>query len=184
MLINPSLRIHFFLKKLEPKDGYMYATILAALVGPQSRGNVTLNSADTNILPTINSAYLQSPTDQKVAIVAYKRVRQAFASRYMQQTVIGDEYYPSMQVQTDAQILEVCADAPPLWMGTVLTRTQTIKAVSKLSGTHPGLARWELRVTRWLLLPAMLVSSACKVSELWMPVLSHFCLLDTHRHYL
>ena len=48
----------------EPKDGRQYATILAALVAPQSRGNVTLNSADTNILPTINTAYLQSPTDQ------------------------------------------------------------------------------------------------------------------------
>jgi choline dehydrogenase len=91
----------------EPKDGYMYATILAALVAPQSRGNITLNSADTNVLPTINTAYLQSPTDQKVAIAAYKRVRQAFASNYMQQTVIGEEYYPGPDVQTDDEILDV-----------------------------------------------------------------------------
>jgi hypothetical protein len=50
---------------------------------------------------------LQSPTDQKVAIAAYKRVRQAFASKFMQQAVLGDEYYPGTSVQTDDQILEV-----------------------------------------------------------------------------
>jgi choline dehydrogenase len=91
----------------QPKDGYEYATILATLIAPQSRGNVTLNSADTNVLPTINTAYLESPTDQKVAITAYKRVRAAFASEYMQQIVIGPEYYPGPQVQTDDEILEV-----------------------------------------------------------------------------
>lgn len=63
--------------------------------------------ADANVLPTINTAYLQSPTDQKVAIAAYKRVREAFATRYMQQVVVGPEYYPGIAVQTDAQILEV-----------------------------------------------------------------------------
>lgn len=91
----------------QPKDGYEYATILAALVAPQSRGNVTVASADTNNLPIINTAYLESLTDQKVAIAAYKRVREAFASSFMQQTVIGPEYYPGPNVQTDDQILSV-----------------------------------------------------------------------------
>ncbi|KAE9367407.1 GMC oxidoreductase [Stipitochalara longipes BDJ] len=89
----------------QPKDGYQYATILATLVAPQSRGNVTINSADTNDLPTINTAYLQSETDQKVAIAAYKRARAAWASNAMQETVIGQEYYPGPSVQTDDQIL-------------------------------------------------------------------------------
>ena len=91
---------------IEPKDGYQYATILATLVAPRSRGNITLTSADTNDLPIINPAYLESPTDQKVAIAAYKRVRAAWASTFMQQCVIGPEYYPGPQVQTDEQILE------------------------------------------------------------------------------
>jgi choline dehydrogenase len=68
---------------------------------------VTINSADTNDLPTINTAYLQAETDQKVAIAAYKRVRAAWATSYMQQCAIGPEYYPGPQVQTDEQILEV-----------------------------------------------------------------------------
>ncbi|KFX94094.1 hypothetical protein V490_04522 [Pseudogymnoascus sp. VKM F-3557] len=90
----------------QPKDGYQYATILATLVAPLSRGNITLTSKDTNVLPIINTPALQSPTDQQVAVAAYKRVRQTFASSFMQQIVIGDEYYPGAKVQTDAQILE------------------------------------------------------------------------------
>lgn len=92
----------------QPKDGAQYATILAALVAPQSRGNVQVTSADTNTMPIINTAYLQSPTDQQVAIAAYKRVRQAFNSTFMQQTVQGlPEAYPGPSVQTDDQILSV-----------------------------------------------------------------------------
>ncbi|KAF8857685.1 alcohol oxidase [Acephala macrosclerotiorum] len=90
----------------QPKDGAQYATILAALVAPQSRGNVQVISADTNILPVINTAYLQSPTDQKVAIAAYKRVRQAFASKYMQQTVQGrPEAYPASFPEEERKML-------------------------------------------------------------------------------
>lgn len=92
---------------VEPRDGYQYATILAALVAPLSRGTVTLKSADIKDLPIINAAYLQSPTDQKVAIAAYKRLRQAWASSHMQQIVIGEEYYPGPKIQTDDEILEV-----------------------------------------------------------------------------
>lgn len=91
----------------QPKDGYQYATILATLVAPQSRGNVTLLSADTNDLPIIHTPALQSTTDQQVAVAAYKRTRQAFASKFMQQVVIGEEYFPGPDVQTDEEILDV-----------------------------------------------------------------------------
>ncbi|OBT56992.1 hypothetical protein VE04_03390 [Pseudogymnoascus sp. 24MN13] len=90
----------------EPNDGYQYATILATLVAPLSRGNITLTSTDTQDLPIINIPALQSPTDQQVAVASYKRVRQACASSFMQKIIIGDEYYPGASVQTDAQILE------------------------------------------------------------------------------
>ncbi|RDI84619.1 hypothetical protein Vi05172_g5481 [Venturia inaequalis] len=89
----------------QPKDGYQYASILAALVAPLSRGNVTIISSDTAIKPLINPNWLTSPTDQQVAIAAYKRVRQAFKSNFMKGVIIGDEYFPGNAVQTDAQIL-------------------------------------------------------------------------------
>lgn len=91
----------------QPKDGYNYASILGLLVAPQSRGNVTLKSADANILPRISTAYLQSPTDQKVAVAAYKRMRQVFQTNTVKGILIGDEYYPGKQVETDEQILDL-----------------------------------------------------------------------------
>jgi hypothetical protein len=104
----------------------------------------------------------------------------------MQQTVIGDEYYPGMQVQTDAQIFEVCENfiyAHYIFenrRGADKERRPS-KAVSKPSGTHLALARWELPVIRWLLSIAMPESLACKVLESWMQVLSPCCLLDILR---
>lgn len=84
-----------------------YATILAALVAPLSRGTVTLASGNPYDLPIINPNWLTSSTDQAVAIAAYKRVRAAFASNAMQ-PVLADpvEYFPGPAVQTDEQILE------------------------------------------------------------------------------
>ncbi|KAH8911654.1 GMC oxidoreductase [Coniochaeta sp. PMI_546] len=91
----------------QPKDGYQYATILAALVAPQSRGNVTISSDTTLDLPVINPNWLTDPTDASVAVAAYKRVRAAFASSAMR-PVLADpvEYFPGPEVQTDAQILD------------------------------------------------------------------------------
>jgi len=83
----------------------MYATILSTIVAPLSRGNVTIVSADTDVLPIINPNWLTSATDQQVAVAAYKRARQAFATPFMQRTVIGDEYFPGPEVNTDAEIL-------------------------------------------------------------------------------
>lgn len=91
----------------QPKDGFMYATLLSTLVAPLSRGSVTLASADTSVLPVIDPAWLTSTTDQQVAIAAYKRAREVFHSRFMQQIVIGDEYFPGANVTSDADILKV-----------------------------------------------------------------------------
>ena len=94
----------------QPKDGYQYATILATLVAPLSRGNVSLVSASTSDLPLINPNWLTSTTDQQVAIAGYKRVREAFASDAMSQVRIGDEYFPGMNVTSDEEILAVVRD--------------------------------------------------------------------------
>lgn len=68
----------------QPKDRYMYASIVAA---PLSRGNVTIRSADTTTTttdpPVINPNVLTSPTDRQVAVASYKRIRQMFQSSEM-----------------------------------------------------------------------------------------------------
>ncbi|EMR85826.1 hypothetical protein ACHAPC_007602 [Botrytis cinerea] len=90
----------------QPRDGYQYATILSALVAPLSRGTVTLASTSASDLPIINPSWLTSPTDQAVAVAAYKRVRAAFSSKFMAPVLIGQEYFPGPSVSSDAQILE------------------------------------------------------------------------------
>ncbi|KAK4200338.1 GMC oxidoreductase-domain-containing protein [Triangularia verruculosa] len=92
----------------QPKDGFMYATILGGLVAPMSRGTVTLKSDDTKDLPLIDPKWLTDPTDQAVAVALYKRLRQAFASKAMR-GVLADskEYFPGPEVRIDAQILQV-----------------------------------------------------------------------------
>jgi choline dehydrogenase len=67
---------------------------------------VTLASANPNDLPIIDPNFLTHPTDQAVAIAAYKRLRQAFETDAMSGILIGEEYYPGADVQTDQQILK------------------------------------------------------------------------------
>lgn len=96
----------------QPKDGYQYATILGALVAPQSRGNVTISSPDASVLPVINPNWLTDPTDVSVALAAYKRIRQAFATPAMRAGLADEtEYFPGPDVQTDDQILNTIRDS-------------------------------------------------------------------------
>jgi choline dehydrogenase len=90
----------------QPTDGYMYASLLAALVAPVSRGSVTISSTDTTVAPIIDPGFLTSPADQDVALAAFKRARDFFAAKALQPVLIGGEYYPGPGVATDAQILE------------------------------------------------------------------------------
>ena len=90
----------------QPTDGYQYASIVAALVAPLSYGNVTIRSADTKDLPIINPNIMTFPTDQQVAVAAYKRIRQIFKSPEMAPILIGDEYFPGPNVRTDGELLE------------------------------------------------------------------------------
>ena len=87
-----------------PNDGFNYASLAAALIAPRSRGNLTITSADTNVAPTINPNYLTEQSDVDVVVASIKRTRQFFATKAMQSFVIGDEYFPGMNVSTDAQI--------------------------------------------------------------------------------
>jgi choline dehydrogenase-like flavoprotein len=90
----------------QPQDGYEYASIMGVLVSPTSRGTVTLKSADPDDLPVINPNWLATKSDQEVAVAVFKRIREAFQSRAMAPIVIGDEYSPGKDVQTDEQILD------------------------------------------------------------------------------
>jgi choline dehydrogenase len=80
-------------------------------VAPTSRGNVTLQSASMTKAPLINPNWLTSRADQELAIALYRRMRQIWASETMQQVVIGDEYWPGKEKDSDEEILAVVRDS-------------------------------------------------------------------------
>lgn len=84
----------------------IYATVLAILVAPTSRGNVTIISNDTSDLPIINPNWLTTATDEAVAIAGFKRARQLFNTAAIQPIIIGNEVSPGSNVQSDEQILD------------------------------------------------------------------------------
>lgn len=57
--------------------------------------------------PTINPNWLETETDQKVAIEAYKRARGVFRALSMAPVIIGQEYFPGSGYQTDTEILSL-----------------------------------------------------------------------------
>lgn len=86
-----------------PVDGFNYATVAVALGAPLSRGSVSISAPDMNTPPVINPNWLTHPTDQAVAVAAYKRARTVFQN--MQSILIGPEYFPGANVTSDEQIL-------------------------------------------------------------------------------
>lgn len=83
-----------------------YGTVIAIPVSPLSRGNVTLASNDTKDLPIINPNWLTHPTDQQVAVQAFKRAREMFQTSVVQPLIVGQEISPGLNVTSDADILE------------------------------------------------------------------------------
>ncbi|EMD93693.1 hypothetical protein COCC4DRAFT_54508 [Bipolaris maydis ATCC 48331] len=90
----------------QPKDGKMYASIIAALAAPLSRGNVSLASASPAQNPLVNPNWLTHPGDVEVAIAMYKRTREIFNTDAVRSIRASDsEYWPGDNVRTDEQIL-------------------------------------------------------------------------------
>ncbi|EUC39829.1 GMC oxidoreductase [Bipolaris oryzae ATCC 44560] len=90
----------------QPKDGKMYASIIAALAAPLSRGNISLASASPARSPLVNPNWLTHPGDVEVAIAMYKRIRKIFNTDVVRSIRASDaEYWPGDDVKTDEQIL-------------------------------------------------------------------------------
>ncbi|CAJ2505357.1 Uu.00g127510.m01.CDS01 [Anthostomella pinea] len=95
----------------QPLNGNQYATIMGAMVAPISRGNVTITSATTAVLPEVNPNWLSAKADQEVAVSWWRRMREVWNTDVVQEIVIGEEYWPDLGVETDEQILEVIRDS-------------------------------------------------------------------------
>ncbi|KAK6227320.1 choline dehydrogenase [Colletotrichum tabaci] len=90
----------------QPQDGRMYASIIAALAAPLSRGNVMLASGSPLSAPLVNPNWLTHPGDVEVAVAMYRRTREIFNTEAIRSIRARDvEYWPGSHVETDEQIL-------------------------------------------------------------------------------
>ena len=96
--------------------GNNFAAILPGLAAPFSRGNVTITSNDTSVLPTVSPNWLLDPRDQQVLIGGFRRARQVWATESMRQVVTGPEIFPGANVTSDADILgAIQRSATTIW---------------------------------------------------------------------
>ncbi|KAK7718758.1 hypothetical protein SLS64_002719 [Diaporthe eres] len=86
--------------------GANYGTLLGVLQVPQSRGNVTISSASMSDPPLINPAWLTDSRDREVMVAVFRRAREILGTDEMKPILIGEEFYPGPQVQTDEEIID------------------------------------------------------------------------------
>ncbi|CAG7938746.1 unnamed protein product [Penicillium olsonii] len=128
----------------QPKDGRQYASILAAIVAPTSRGNVTISSSSAKENPLINPNWLTTETDQQVALAAFKQIRSIWNKGPLQDIVAGPEAYPGEEVKSDEQILDAIRDSiSPVWhasgtckMGLDNDTLAVLDSKSRVRGVH------------------------------------------------
>lgn len=90
----------------DPHDGYNYAQLNAAIVSPLSRGTVSIQGREMTMPPLIDPNWLTNKADVELAIQSFRRLRQMWKVLADQGLTIGDEYLPSANVTTDAQIID------------------------------------------------------------------------------
>ncbi|KAK1141696.1 hypothetical protein N8T08_008794 [Aspergillus melleus] len=124
--------------------GANYAALAVVLVAPESRGTVTISSADTNVAPVIDPNYFAEPSDVDLLVAGFKRVRQFFDTKAMRNIIIGDERIPGKQVSTDAQIAKFIKQSfNTIWhasctcaMGKVTDPMAVVDAQGRVIGVH------------------------------------------------
>ncbi|SCZ92617.1 BZ3500_MvSof-1268-A1-R1_Chr5-2g08035 [Microbotryum saponariae] len=94
-----------------------FYSLLGALVAPLSRGTVSLASADSSVYPNIDPNWITHPGDQAVAIEIFKKIRRIFNTKAFRAVRANNqEYYPGLDVQSDADILKtIQASVQTVW---------------------------------------------------------------------
>lgn len=104
-----------------------YVSPAAVISYPFSKGNVTIVSNSTTVKPIVQPNWLSSEIDQKVAIWAFRQVREVMLSETMAPIVLG-EAYPGLDKTSDEDILAaIQAVAHPIYQasGTCAMKAQS-----------------------------------------------------------
>ncbi|KAL2018476.1 hypothetical protein VTK56DRAFT_832 [Thermocarpiscus australiensis] len=144
---------HANLPKDRPHVAYLYSTTpflsntpnvsvlsaFAAVVQPESRGNVTLASADYRDAPLIFGNWWGAASDRAAVLAGYKQLRRLFALPELA-AYAPTELYPGAGVTTDEQLWAAIQQGSQSWhhpvgttaLGTVLGSDWRVKGVRGL----------------------------------------------------
>lgn len=87
--------------KLEDKPGI---TIIGYALRPESRGEITIRSADMRDMPSIRPNWLATENDRRTA-VSMMRIMRDFVAQPALQPYVKEELWPGRTVQSDADML-------------------------------------------------------------------------------
>ena len=88
--------------KPHPWPGFTFSV---CQLRPESRGTVSIRSADPFEAPSMRPNYLSAESDQRCAVAAVKLARSLAATQAMK-PYVAEEYKPGSAAQTDADLLE------------------------------------------------------------------------------
>lgn len=105
----PNVQIHFglvsFDRPHQPPHPFAGITLSACMLRPESRGRVSIASADPLQAPSIHAGYLATESDQQLAVRMVRGMRDIAAQPALQR-YIQSEHEPGVDHSTDAQLLE------------------------------------------------------------------------------
>jgi choline dehydrogenase len=81
-----------------------YAFLQTALIAPQSKGTISINSTDMSTPPIIDVGWLTSPVDVEMGIAAVRRARDFWETQAIKPILLGPEALPTSNTTTDAEI--------------------------------------------------------------------------------
>ncbi|KAK7543915.1 choline dehydrogenase [Phyllosticta citricarpa] len=91
----------------QPKDGKQYASMLATLLMPLSRGNVSLASDSAADKPLFNPMWLTDPGDEEMVVAIYRRMREVANTDIVRSIRASEsEYWPGDDVDSYDEILD------------------------------------------------------------------------------
>ncbi|HLF31100.1 MAG TPA: choline dehydrogenase [Xanthomonadales bacterium] len=106
---RPDIQMHFVPALLDdhgrnrlPGHGI---TIHACALRPESRGEITLRSADPAQAPVLQPRYLSTENDRRMMIECVRLTRNIFAQAAFK-SIAGEEIFPGVEHQSDAQLLD------------------------------------------------------------------------------
>jgi len=106
---TPDIQFHFATLSADAAGGAPHpwsgCTFSVCQLRPQSRGTVTIKSADSLQPPAIQANYLTAETDQRCAVEGIKFARKLAAAPSLK-SLLGDEYRPGSTVKTDDELLD------------------------------------------------------------------------------